>query len=102
MFFCESCRKEKGWPTSGFQSRGKCEVCKSFASCHEVKSSLLPLPTLSPVRRVVPVKPTVLVNVSRGDSERTRASLRAVDSDKLRLLLADVISVLAERNDEQA
>lgn len=42
MFYCESCRKKKGYPESMNKSYGKCEICGNQAVCHEVASKHLP------------------------------------------------------------
>jgi len=46
MFFCEPCRKSKGWPQSIRMSKGRCEVCGGSADCHDVPSRHLPPRTL--------------------------------------------------------
>lgn len=43
MFFCEKCRKKKGWPESIRGSHGRCEVCGKTADCHDVPSCALPV-----------------------------------------------------------
>jgi len=48
MFFCEPCRKSKGWPQSIRMSSGRCEVCGGPADCHDVPSRHLPPRTLVP------------------------------------------------------
>jgi hypothetical protein len=67
MFFCEKCRKERNWPESLFKSFGSCEVCGNSAQpCHDVKSSLLPLPESSNVMskryQTISILPTGLYN----------------------------------------
>lgn len=42
MFYCDSCRKAKGWPESIAQSFGACELCGNGRYCHDVPSSILP------------------------------------------------------------
>lgn len=44
MFYCEKCRKHRHYPESLFKSYGSCELCGKTAICHDVKSSLLPMP----------------------------------------------------------
>lgn len=44
IFFCEPCRKARGWPESMSRSSGNCEVCDSYAVCFDVPSYQLPLP----------------------------------------------------------
>ena len=52
MYYCEECRKIKGWPESLAQSRGPCEVCGKTRTCHDRKSSDLPLPPPSQGKKV--------------------------------------------------
>lgn len=49
MFFCEPCRKKEDWPESLLLSKGRCEICKKTAICHDVKSSDLPKPPPPPL-----------------------------------------------------
>lgn len=48
MFYCEDCRKERGWPTSTEpmieQGKVRCEVCFLDKSCWNVSSMAIPLP----------------------------------------------------------
>ena len=43
MFYCEKCRKDRGWPESFLSSsRGACEICGKNVVCHDVNSTWLP------------------------------------------------------------
>ena len=44
MFYCDDCRKEKGWPVSFMRSFGACEMCSHQAVCFDVPSGALPMP----------------------------------------------------------
>ncbi len=44
MFFCEECRKKRGWPEGFRQSYGPCECCGKVAGCWDVPSHALPMP----------------------------------------------------------
>lgn len=49
MFYCAECATENSWPsTAPFFSRGKCEMCHSFALCNDLPSGLLPEPGEAP------------------------------------------------------
>lgn len=41
MFYCESCRVDKGYPASMSQSAGFCEICGETKQCHDVPSGRL-------------------------------------------------------------
>jgi hypothetical protein len=47
MFYCEECRKKKGWPESMMRSFGPCEVCRQTRECYDVSSKHLPWPEMS-------------------------------------------------------
>lgn len=42
MFFCDSCAKKCGWPSSIMKSHGKCEMCENVSVCNDVPSRYLP------------------------------------------------------------
>lgn len=45
MFYCETCREQKGWPQSVMRWRSMCEVCDEFsADCNDIPSCALPDP----------------------------------------------------------
>lgn len=44
MFFCEECKKKKGWPGLIPSSYGRCEICGKGAGCYDVPSRYLPVP----------------------------------------------------------
>ncbi len=44
MFYCESCRAARCWPSSLGTSYGRCEVCQDQANCYDVLSRMLPEP----------------------------------------------------------
>lgn len=48
MFYCEDCRKQRGWPTSTepmiAAGKVKCEICNLDKSCWNVSSLAIPLP----------------------------------------------------------
>jgi hypothetical protein len=48
MFYCEDCRKERGWPVSTEpmipQGKVKCEICMLDKSCWNVSTLAIPLP----------------------------------------------------------
>jgi len=50
MFYCDECRKKKGWPEGLRGSRGRCEVCGDGAVCHDVPSHAIPLPKPVPCK----------------------------------------------------
>lgn len=43
MYYCDDCRKKRGWPESFFsKSTGRCELCGNSAVCNDISSSQLP------------------------------------------------------------
>jgi hypothetical protein len=44
MFYCEDCRKKKGWPERFGTSYGRCEICGNVAVCYDTPSCDLPYP----------------------------------------------------------
>ena len=55
MFYCDPCRKKKGWPESFSKSVGPCEVCKRSRECNDVHHSMLgSTPELDKLHKVAP------------------------------------------------
>lgn len=45
MFYCDPCGEKNDWPRFGMMSWGNCEMCGELASCWDVPSSSLPMPS---------------------------------------------------------
>lgn len=60
MFYCDECRKTRGWPGSIAKSVGTCEICGDIAECHDRPSGSLPLPAviINPASLAEIAKPT--------------------------------------------
>lgn len=41
MYFCEECKRERGWPGLVPFSHGICELCGRVRDCYEVSSARL-------------------------------------------------------------